>query len=51
MVSISDGIEKNVQPFKLRDFRRKHKSVIDVYEAALKKNNVKIIDLSDNLCY
>lgn len=44
-------IEKNVQPFKLSDFRRKHQGVIDIYEEALRKNNVGIIDLSENMCY
>jgi hypothetical protein len=44
-------IQKNVQPFKYSDFRKKFKSVVDYYETALTYANITMIDMADNLCW
>jgi hypothetical protein len=39
-------IQKNVQPFKYSDFRKKFKSVVDYYENSLSNANITMIDMA-----
>lgn len=51
MVDIFGIIEENIKPISRKQFRNKFKRMFDFYETEMKKANVNVIDLADNLCY
>jgi hypothetical protein len=51
MSDINGIIEQNINPVKLSDFKNKFKVLIDKFEPVLRKMNINVIDLSDNLCW
>jgi len=51
ILDLKGVIDKNIQPFKLSDFKNKYRVIIQKYEDAIKENKAKMIDISDNLCW
>ena len=48
----ADGIiDKNIKPFRYSFFKQMYRTMIEKYEAALKKEKIPMIDITDNFCW